>query len=274
MSLYGDLPTLDAAVFADTQREPAAVYEHLAKLRREADRHNVPVYTVTAGDLLAAVTGETGRYVSMPAYTADTHGKRGKVKRQCTRDFKINPIRQKVSQLRREAGAARVEQWFGITTDEAGRVKDPDVLYVSHVYPFLDLQATLVKRGSVARHTSPVVRRDGWEHGPSLRMHRRDCHAWLAEHGWGSVPRSACTFCPNRRNAGWRLLRDTDPAAWAEAVEVDERIRTGHGSGGQTRNPVFLHESLLPLTAVDLSTEEERGQQTLFAGECEGMCGL
>jgi hypothetical protein len=38
MSVYGDLPKLDAAIFADTGWEPKRVYEHLAKVTAEAER--------------------------------------------------------------------------------------------------------------------------------------------------------------------------------------------------------------------------------------------
>ena len=35
MSYHGELPLLDAAIFADTQWEPKAVYEHLEWLKQE-----------------------------------------------------------------------------------------------------------------------------------------------------------------------------------------------------------------------------------------------
>lgn len=36
----------------------------------------------------------------------------------------------------------------------------------------------------------------------------------------------------------------------------------------------FLHRSCKPLSEVDFSTEEERGQLDMFNNECEGMCGV
>ena len=38
MSLCGELPKLDAAIFADTGWEPARVYEHLERITAEAER--------------------------------------------------------------------------------------------------------------------------------------------------------------------------------------------------------------------------------------------
>ena len=39
---------------------------------------------------------------------------------------------------------------------------------------------------------------------------------------------------------------------------------------------IFLHRSLKPIRDVDLSTDEDNGQQLLagFPAECKGMCGV
>lgn len=66
-------------------------------------------------------------------------------------------------------------------------------------------------------------------------------------------------------------MRDHDPQAWADAVEVDRALR--YGLRG-IRGEVFLHRSCVPLDAADLSTAADRGQLDLFGNECEGMCGV
>ena len=43
MSLCGELPKLDAAIFADTGWEPARVYEHLERITAEAERGGVRI---------------------------------------------------------------------------------------------------------------------------------------------------------------------------------------------------------------------------------------
>ncbi len=104
------------------------------------------------------------------------------------------------------------------------------------------------------------------------RMSRFDCLNWLDRNGYPRPPKSACTFCPYRSDEQWRLMRDTDPDSFADAVEVDRhirrnmpRVRTGE---------VFIHRSLKPLDEVDLSRPAEWGQGDLFGNECEGMCGV
>ena len=57
-------------------------------------------------------------------------------------------------------------------------------------------------------------------------MTRGDCLTWLEAFGVPhEVQKSACVFCPFKSNAEWRRLRDTDPAGWARAVEVDNALR-------------------------------------------------
>lgn len=103
------------------------------------------------------------------------------------------------------------------------------------------------------------------------RMTRRECLEWLSRHGYPRPPKSACIGCPFHSNAAWRAMRDTDTAAWVDAVEVDRALRSGlRGIRGQ----VFLHRSAVPLEDADLSTAADHGQLDLWPNECDGMCGL
>jgi 3'-phosphoadenosine 5'-phosphosulfate sulfotransferase (PAPS reductase)/FAD synthetase len=87
---------IDAAIFADTGWEPHWVYKHLAWLEMAAAMEGIPVYRVSAGDLRAdALAGKTASW--MPVYSVDpASGTRQQLKRQCTRNYKIRPIRRKV----------------------------------------------------------------------------------------------------------------------------------------------------------------------------------
>src|SRR3546814_5492790 len=101
MAAHGEVgPMPDCAIFADTGWEPKAVYEHLAWLRSP----NVlpfPVHIVTAGNIRdGLVRGAQGqRWASIPAFTRSVSGKIGMIRRQCTKELKIVPIRRKVREL-------------------------------------------------------------------------------------------------------------------------------------------------------------------------------
>ena len=56
-------------------------------------------------------------------------------------------------------------------------------------------------------------------------------------------------------------MRDHDPEAWADAVEVDRAIRTGLRG---IRGDMYLHRSAVPLDKADLSTAADYSQFDLW----------
>lgn len=253
MSCVGVLPKLDGAIFADTQWEPKAVYEWLIWLEEQAMAAGIPLYRVSKGNLRqdaleSEVRGkaEDGkRWASMPLYTLqEGASSEGQIRRQCTSEYKIQPITKKLRELtgtdRPKAGS--VELWFGISADEKRRIRMSPTYWITNHYPLVfDLDRPL---------------------------HRHDCLVWMASHGFPTPPRSACIACPYHSNDEWREIQKR-PAEWADVVEFDAAIRD---SGG-LRGKVFVHRSCKPLPMVDLETMEEKGQQN-WLNECEGMCGV
>ncbi len=243
MAAHGEIsPMPDCAIFADTGWEPKAVYEHLTWLRSP----NVlpyPVHVVSAGNLRADALSRSnttgGRFAAIPWYTLSPRGKKGMGRRQCTKEYKLTPIRRKVVELmggKRPRGGC--EMLIGISTDEAARAKPSQLRYIVNTFPLLD-----------------------------RRMSRRDCVKWMECFDYPTAPRSACIGCPFRSDAEWRSLTD---AEMIDAIEVDAAIR--HQPKFNCEQ--YAHRSLKPLSEVDFSTAEERGQGNMFNNECEGMCGV
>ena len=255
MAAHGEiLPMPDCAIFADTQAEPAPVYDHLRWLCSP----NVlpfPVHVVSRGDLgaeiIAATRGESrrGSRARPPFYVLNADGSKGIIRRQCTGDYKIDPIQKKVRELlglkfrQRWPKSAAVEQWVGISTDEAARMKPSRIDAIRIRWPLIE-----------------------------ARMNRNDCLQWLRRNDYPEPPKSACCFCPFRSDEQWRNLREIDPSGFQDAINLDRAIRNGLRSDALT-GQLFLHDSLLPLSEVDFSTPRERGQPDLFQEDCTGMCG-
>jgi hypothetical protein len=254
MAARGEIePMPDCAIFADTQSEPRAVYDHLAWLRSP----NVlpfPVHVVTAGslrdDMLRGTnSGGEKRFAAIPYFLDQDNGHFGMGQRQCTSEYKIAPIGWKLRQMlgvdrRAPIPPGTVEVWIGITTDEAHRMKASRVAWRTNRWPLIE-----------------------------ARMSRADCIAWLTRHDYPTPPKSACSFCPYRSDEQWIRMKATDPAAWAESVAVDEAIRQRHLRLALHATP-YLHRSRQPLAEVDFRSWAERGQSDLFGEECEGMCGV
>lgn len=244
MAAHGEVtPIPDAAIFADTGDEPAAVYEHLRWLR-SANVLPFPVYDVSRGRLLDRLLAGDDE-ARVPFFV----GTGGISKRQCTRNYKIRPIRRKVRELlgvgpRGHVKPGTVEQWIGISLDEIWRVKPSGVRFIINRHPLIEL--------GVRRH---------------------DCERWLERHGYPVPPKSACLYCPYRSNAQWREMRDERPDEWERVCAVDAALR-GPTQIQRFHGSLYVHRNLMPLDQVDLSTAEDRGQGNLFINECEGMCGV
>jgi hypothetical protein len=252
MSILGELPKLDAAIFADTQWEPTAVYEYLAFLERESRAAGIGFYRTTAGNIREDAirsrvrdydTGNQERWASMPLRVLGPDGQKGMIRRQCTKEYKVQPIRRVLRELigtTPTTPSPRVELWMGISRDEMRRMRISDVRWIQHRYPLV----------------------------MDVPMTRQDCLRWLERNGYSAPARSACIGCPYKSNAEWRNLQES-PTEWADAVAFDSEMRQRGGIRGE----LYLHRDCVPLDQVDLSTAEERGQMN-WLQECEGMCGV
>ena len=247
MAAHGELmPMPDCAIFADTGWEPKRVYDWLEKL---VEYLPFPFYRVQRGNLrqeqIDGGSARAGRFAGMPWFIRNPDGSKGMGRRQCTSHYKVEVINRKVVELcqgRRKKGQAIM--WVGISTDEAGRMKDSKVQYIKNRWPLIE-----------------------------LGMSRHDCEKWLTRHGYLIPPKSACIGCPYHNDAMWRDMKKNDPESWNDAVEVDRLIRRATKHRGM-KGEQFMHPSLIPLGEVDLSTDEDRGQLNLFNNECEGYCGV
>lgn len=248
-------PMPDCAIFADTQQEPAAVYDWLRWLEQ---RLPFPVHHVTKGDLWASATrlkrtrdGErTYLATAIPAYTQEglTFGK---AQRHCTRDYKIKPINTKVRQL---IGRKRVTRkrgvlahmLIGISTDEHLRMKPNHHFWIESQWP-------LIEAG----------------------MSRADCLAWMDRNGYPPPPRSACTFCPYRSDEQWLALT---PAEFDDACLKEIDLQTAYRLTTELDSVPYFHASRQPLRSVKFDPMTRRSmaadQLNLFNNECEGMCGV
>jgi hypothetical protein len=263
MAAHGDLtPMPDCAITADPQAERFKTYAHLDWLR-SGNVLPFPIHLVSAGSIITNLEAMTRgeRWASIPAFVEGEDGRAAPIIRQCTSEFKIEPIHAKVRELmgfapgqsfRHALGIGPsdpvpvlVEQWIGITWDERERQSDSGHAWIKNRWPLIELQMT-----------------------------RQDCERWLTAHEYPIPPKSACFFCPWTENERWRRMRDEEPEEWARAVAVDRLIAEG-APAGKTRagtKPMFLHRSLKRLDEVDLTDlfDDAGG----LKNECMGMCGV
>jgi len=236
-----------AAIFADTQVEPQSVYRWLDWLESVSI---IPIIRVSNGNL---EDGSTKLYIStkskkVTGQSIPAFANQGRVifPRQCTSDYKVNAINKQLTRLMREHKTKRAISWIGLSLDEVHRMKPSRRSNVENRWPLIE-----------------------------LRMRRHDSLIWMKNNGYPEPPRSACRGCPYHSDYEWRQLKEHEPLDFTAAVEYEKRLQKAYAELGNERMPKpFLHRSCVPLDQVDLSTDEERGQQSLFGNECQGLCGV
>ncbi len=264
--------TTMALMAAHGEIEPTAVYEHLDWLRSPGVLP-FPVEVVRFSDLaddirktaagVKPVAGRANGYLAPPFFTVNVDGSHGMLRRECTSNYKIKPIQRRIKELLGRppdkpirSAVPLVCSWLGISADEWIRVKPSDVRWLAKRHPLID-RAT--------KDGPPPHER--W-------MSRQDCIAWLTSHGYPVPPRSACTFCPYRSAAEWEALRSS-PEDWDEAVAIDRLIRDmpAHERAGLRKSgSLYVNVNRRPLE--ELAAGGPVDQSDLWAGECEGMCGI
>jgi hypothetical protein len=243
MAAHGEIgPMPDCAIFADTQDEPQAVYDHLQWLMSPGILP-FPVHVVTAGRLSDALRAGNDE-ARIPCFV----GAGGLSKRQCTKNFKLKVIRRKTRELlgvtpRGYVGPGSVEMWVGISTDEIVRRRPSGLRYLVNRHPLIE-----------------------------KRMSRVDCQRWLTAHDYPTPPKSACIYCAFQGNAGWRRRR-ANPDEWRQVCELDAWFREP-AQIARFRGELYLHSSKAPLSEADLGEEKLPLLAGLFGNECEGMCGV
>ena len=216
----------------------------MERLRRIS---RIPIVTVSLfpdrtlrDELIETKTTTKKVFLDIPAFVR--HGTKdvGMGKRQCTSNWKIIPIQREIRRRMNVNAITKwhpVQQYIGISWDEAERMRDNSNPNIENLYPLID-----------------------------SRWSRLHCLAWLAEHHPDVQPsKSACIGCPFHSDDHWRGLTDEQRA---DAIEVDEAIRDPYDGAQQ-----FLHRFAIPLSEV----LENMDRQPYLTGlppesECGGYC--
>lgn len=262
MIFEGELDRPDLIIFADTGDEPRRVLDQVDYLKGRAAAAGIEFAVVSNGNILDTIYS-TGGFVAIPLYNqwVEKDGLRGEIfqksmlRRQCTNQFKLRPIRRFVKSrlvelgwaTRTKSGAVRIpddvtiESWLGISLDEVQRMKKSR------------------ERREVNRW--PLIEK---------RMSRADCLFWLESRGLPVPAKSSCRICPFHSNRYWSELRDKYPADWRHVVKVDDDLRSaGLEIAESLDGELYLHRDCIPLADVAL---EDNGQLELELDFCGAEC--
>ena len=246
--LENKIKMADVAIFADTGNEPKEVYDYL-KYLINVTKDKLPIHIVSSGNIVddALATKEKGTnkgFITMPIYAIDDLGKKSLGRRQCTNNYKIQPINKEVRKILnvKTLRGKNIEMIMGISTDEIQRARKPHTQWQINYYPLIEMD-----------------------------MSRHDCKHYVKETNVKQPPRSACIVCPYHSNDEWQHLKDNYPEEFKQAVEFDRAIRDV-AKDKNIKN--YLHSSFIPLDQVNFKKKLDIYQGSLFDDECQGMCGV
>lgn len=235
------------AIFADTGNEPAEVYEYL-KYLKNISKNKIEIVTVKKSNIVddALAPKEKGTnkgFITMPIFAINEQNKKSMGRRQCTNDYKIQPIHKKIRELLgvKSLKNKKIEIVMGISSDEQQRAKAPRNNWGVHCYPLIENYIT-----------------------------RQDCLDYYNKKQHKKPPRSACIVCPYHSDQEWLDLKNNYPKEFKQAIKFDEEIRNKGKDGYKN----YLHRSYIPLKDVTFKEKLDFYQPTLTLDDCEGMCGL
>jgi hypothetical protein len=246
LGLHG-CPKADCAMFADTGDEPSWVYDHLETLKAWS---SIPIHVTSKGhlsqDVADRLSGKKKRFAAIPAWTRGQDGREAPLRRQCTREYKIEPLEKKVRELlgyrKYQHNKHKVACLLGISTDEISRMKPSRTHWITNLFPLID-----------------------------AGLSRIDCTKLIKDAGLPVPKKSACVFCPYHDDRFWHDMKANHPDEFAKAVSFDNMIRDMTKTGIEQQ--VFLHRSLQPLDQIDFGKRLGLPVINGFNAECEGLCG-
>ena len=243
MMALGEMERADYIVHADTTHEHEGTYQFRQRWEPWLGEHGLNVVTVQ-GSNTEIVREDWSGAVMIPGFTVDKHnGEPGQVRRQCTHDWKIMPIRKFLrTLLPKQPDPGSVQMQMGISLDEYQRMRTSDVAYIENTYPLVDMRWT-----------------------------RADCLKWLDSKGLPIPPKSSCVFCPYKSVDSWRQLKRAGGNDWEKALTADLVVRDKRPAHGS----LYIHPGRKPLDEAVSIPEDVGAYQLGFEPEqpCDsGYC--
>lgn len=240
------IPIYDLIAFCDLGEEPPWVYdqvEFIAKACEDADIKFIVLNTHLYEDYLNNF-GKS-RVVSIPFWTINEDGKKGKMMRNCTMDYKINAIQKYV-------------RWTLLGYKKGARTKPEDMkAHEMHIgFSFEEKQRCKDNPHQMFINKFPLV---------NLCLERKHNFAYIKD-VWGlETKASACNICPFHRNYFFKHLRENHQTEYFKVVQLDNLLGTEQ-SNTKIKSQLFISRSrkrIIELTdseCDDMETFEYKGQ--------------
>lgn len=183
--LFDKKQEIDLVVFADTGNENDYTYDNV-KIYEEWCNRNGINFKVARSQLDNNLYDYCIRKKITPS----------RLTRNCTRNFKINPIRKTIRNTFEIDKNTIIKLYIAITSDEVHRVRDSDVKYIQNTFPFVD-----------------------------DNISRNDCVDILKRHNLPIAKKSGCWFCPFHKKKEWVQMLEENPELYNKSITLEENSK-------------------------------------------------
>lgn len=203
------VPVYDAVLFCDLGGEPEWVYRQVNFIGDACENVGIPFFVLKGKNLKEDYMQHYGksRVCTIPFWSVDENGKKGKMTRHCTIDYKIiqmqnfvrwNLLGYRKGQRTRPEDIQAHEMHIGFTSEESQRIFNSKHKLFINKFPMCEMGIT-----------------------------RADNYAYVRE-TWGFKTKgSACLFCPFHTNYFFKERKCNCHKDYQEIVDFDDMLEHG-----------------------------------------------
>jgi hypothetical protein len=185
------------------------------------------------------------RVVSVPFWSVDANGIKGKMRRHCTIDYKIDAINKFV-------------KWTLLGYKKGQRVKPEDIKSHEMHIGFSHEEKHRAKvngRSNLFTYIYPLI---------EMGLERKDNYKYLLENWKLDARASACNVCPFHRNYFFKYLKDNYPDSYSAVVKFDNMLEEKQPQT-MIRSKVYISRSRKRI--ADLTDEDCNDAEMFPYGE-------
>lgn len=235
---YPLVPIYDAVLFCDLGGEREWVYKQVNFIAKQCSIANIPFYVLKNKNLKEDYLKNYGvaRVCTIPFWSLDENGKKGKMTRHCTIDYKVVQMQNFV-------------RWNLLGYRKGERTKPEDIqAHEMHIgFTYEEQQRIFDSKHKLFVNKFPMV---------EMGLTRADNYAYVKER-WGLETRgSACLFCPFHSNFFFQECKSNCQKDYGTIIAIDEKLEHGNPNSriGVPKSKVFISKSRKRIR--DLTPEE------------------